>query len=269
LKLLVINADDFGFTADVNAGILDAHRRGVLTATTLMAHGAAFDDAVRLAQAYPTLDVGVHLTLVGAPRYPESVPDLLLAMAHRQIRIYDELRSQIERVLAAGIRPTHLDTHKHTHLLPPVLAQVARLSREFSIRWVRRPFDFPLQARGVPFSRRALSRWMGILRSRFHRVLEEHGCRTTDHFAGFQVTGHYDGVELARLIRGLPEGSTEFMCHPGFCTDELRAARTRLKESRRRELEALTSDEVRAAIRESSVRMVSYRDLDRIVSAPA
>jgi len=262
LKLLVTNADDFGFTCDVNAGILDAHARGVLSATTLMAHGAAFDDAVRLALRYPSLDVGVHLTLVGAPRYPATVPELMIAMARRQIRIYDDLRQQIECVIAAGIRPTHLDTHKHTHLLPPVLNAVARLANEFNIRWIRRPFDFPLQARGVPFSRRALSRWLGFLRGRFHRVLEQHGCRTTDHFAGFQVTGHYDSEELARLIRHLPEGSTEFMCHPGFCTGELRSASTRLKESRRRELEALTSDEVRTALHETGVRVVSYRDLD-------
>ena len=265
MKLLVINADDFGFTAGVNAGILDAHQRGVLSATTLMAHGAAFDDAVSLARAYPTLDVGVHLTLVGAPRYPATVTDLLIAMARRQIRVYDELREQIERVLAAGLQPTHLDTHKHTHLLPQVLRAVARLSAEFGIRWVRRPFDFPLEARGVPLSRRVTSQWLGFLRGRFHRVLDQHGCRTTDHFAGFRVTGLYDARELAALIRGLPDGSTEFMCHPGFCTDDLRAAPTRLKESRRQELDALTSDEVRAAIEETGVRLVSYRDLDREV----
>jgi len=266
LKLLVVNADDFGFTAGVNAGILDAHTRGVLSAATLMAHGPAFDDAVGLARAYPSLDVGVHLTLVGAPRYPATVPDLLIAMARRQIRIYDELREQIQRVLAAGIEPTHLDTHKHTHLLPSVLRCVATLSAEFGIRWVRRPFDFPLQARGAPLSRRALSHWLGFLRGRFHRVLDQHGCRTTDHFAGFRVTGRFDAAELALLIRSLPEGSTEFMCHPGFCTDELRSASTRLKDSRRQELDALTSEEVRSALQETGVRLVSFRDLDRLAA---
>jgi predicted glycoside hydrolase/deacetylase ChbG (UPF0249 family) len=77
---------------------------------------------------------------------------------------------------------------------------------------------------------------------------------------GFRLTGRYDAETLAQLIRRLPEGSTEFMCHPGFCTDELRAARTRLKESRRRELDALTSPEVRAALEESGV--TRYRDLE-------
>jgi predicted glycoside hydrolase/deacetylase ChbG (UPF0249 family) len=92
-------------------------------------------------------------------------------------------------------------------------------------------------------------------------VLAARGCRSTDHFAGFQITGRYTAADLARLIRALPEGSTEFMCHPGFCTDELRAAPTRLKESREKELLALTSTEVRAALHESGVELVSYRAL--------
>src|SRR5262245_64061738 len=99
-KRLVVNADDFGFTRDVNEGIVEAHRRGILTATTLMANGGAFDDAVRLAEKHPTLDVGCHLVLVsgrslltGRP-FPLTVSRLLVAIAKRQIRIYDELAAQ-------------------------------------------------------------------------------------------------------------------------------------------------------------------------------
>jgi predicted glycoside hydrolase/deacetylase ChbG (UPF0249 family) len=75
------------------------------------------------------------------------------------------------------------------------------------------------------------------------------------------VTGRYNAAELAQLIRALPDGSTEFMCHPGICGEELRGARTRLKESREEELRALTSPEVRAALAESGVELVSYRCL--------
>jgi len=261
LKKLVVNADDFGFTHDVNEGIVRAHREGIVTATTLMAHGAAFDDAVRRAWDLPDLDIGVHLTLVGAPRYPATVSDLLIALARRRIDVAGELREQIEKVLAAGIRPRHLDAHKHTHLLPQVLQRVAELSREYGIPWVRRPFDFPIQASGVPFSRRVVTRALGVLSGRFYRVLRRHGCRTTDHFAGFRITGRYDTAELCALIRGLPDGLTELMTHPGICTDELRAARTRLKESRQKELEALVSAEVRRALAENGVQLVRYRDL--------
>jgi chitin disaccharide deacetylase len=236
LKYLITNADDFGFTRDVNQGIVHAHRQGILTATTLMATGSAFDHAVALARENPELDVGVHLVLVGSEGYPPTVARLVASLG--RIRIYDELARQIGKVVDAGIRPTHLDTHKHTHLLPPVLAAVARLAEEFKIPWVRRPLA-----------------WF------FLGALARHGCRTTDHFTGFALTGRYDAARLAKLIRRLPDGVTEFMCHPGFCTDELQHAPTRLKESRRRELDALTSPEVRAALEESNIVLTRYAAL--------
>jgi predicted glycoside hydrolase/deacetylase ChbG (UPF0249 family) len=261
LKYLIPNADDFGYTRDVNDGIIHSHRQGILTAATLMATGAAFDHAVALARQNPALDVGVHLVLVGSDGFPPTIARLIGEIARGRIRVYEELSAQVRKVREAGIRPSHLDTHKHTHLLPPVLEAVARIASEFQIPWVRRPFDLPLHAGTVPWQRQAISRGLGFARARFHRVLTRHGCRTTDHFAGFQLTGRYDASELARLIRQLPEGSTEFMCHPGFCTEELQAARTRLKESRRRELDALTSAEVRAAIQESGVTLARYEEI--------
>jgi predicted glycoside hydrolase/deacetylase ChbG (UPF0249 family) len=236
VRTLIVNADDFGFTRDVNQGIVEAHREGILTSTTLMASGAAFDDAVRLANENPTLDIGCHLVLVGEPPFPATVAKLMQALALGRLRIYDEFAAQVRRILDAGLKPTHLDTHKHTHLLPPVLDAVARISEEFGIPWVRR----------VLFSQ-------GVLR--------KHHCRSTDHFAGFRLTGKFDAPTLAKLIRALPEGSTEFMCHPGRCGPELRAARTRLKESRERELHALTAPEVRAALTEAGVRLATFSQL--------
>jgi predicted glycoside hydrolase/deacetylase ChbG (UPF0249 family) len=265
-RLLAVNADDFGFTRDVNAGIVEAHLKGILTSTTLMANGAAFDDAVRLAREHPSLDVGVHFVLVGGRSLldgtplPASVAALTRRLALGRLRAYDELRAQIERIRAAGIAPTHLDTHKHTHLLPPVLDAVARLSQEYGVPWVRRPFDLPLSGPlpGVPLPTRLASRAMGFLRGRFHAKLSRHGCRTTDWFAGFQMTGRASAEAVVRLLRSLPPGTTEFMVHPGFCTGELRSARTRLKESRELELRALTSPEVLETIRAEKIELVSY-----------
>lgn len=267
-RKLIVNADDFGFTSDVNAGIIEAHRRGMLTATTLMANGAAFEDAVRLARETPSLDVGCHLVLVGGcsvePPHralPASLGELVRMVTLKRLAIHAELAAQVRKIVTAGLTPTHLDTHKHTHLLPPVLDAVARVAEEFGVRWVRRPFDFPLNGAGVSWSKRALSRSMGTLRRRFHAVLQRRGCRTTDHFAGFQLTGSLRTAELTRLIEQLPEGITELMCHPGLCGPELRAARTRLKESREREMEALVSPEARAALVRHGVELVRFRDL--------
>ena len=261
MRSLAVNADDFGFTRDVNQGIVEAHLKGILTSTTLMANGAAFDDAVRLAKEYPSLDIGCHLVLVGEPLFPATVAKLIQAVGLKRLRIYDELAAQVRRILDAGLQPTHLDTHKHTHLLPPVLDAVARISEEFNIPWVRRPFDFPLQPGGIGWRKRAVSSAFGVVRKRSERVLRAHGCRFTDHFAGFQLTGNYDAATLVELVRCLPEGSTEFMCHPGRCGEELRGARTRLKDSREQELRALTSPEVRAAIVEKRVRLTPFSQL--------
>jgi predicted glycoside hydrolase/deacetylase ChbG (UPF0249 family) len=269
-KLLVVNADDFGFTRDVNSGIVEAHRRGILTATTLMANGAAFEDAVRLALENPSLDVGCHLVLTpgesvarpGTP-LPATVSRLVSMLALGRMPVYDELAAQVRRIVAAGLRPTPRVKHKHTHVLPPVLAAVAHISQEFGIPWVRRPFDLPMRAglAAIPRSVRITSRLLGMPRKRFDAVLAAHGCRTTDHFAGFRLTGRLRTPELAALIGHLPPGTVEFMCHPGHCGADLRAAHTRLKESREAELQALTAVEVRQALDEAGVKLANYREL--------
>lgn len=266
-KLLIVNADDFGFTRDVNEGILDAHRRGIVTATTLMANGAAFAHAVELAQSCPTLDIGCHFTLIGGrsllPPFrllPQSWGELVVALARGRLSVEEELEAQLERILSTGLAVTHLDTHKHTHVLPGVLEAVARLARRYNIRWIRRPFDFPQNGSGSA-ARRLIGGSLQLLSRRFHRILESHGCRATDHFFGFALTGRLKSEQAASLIENLPPGTTEWMTHPGYCTAELLQAPTRLKRSRYEELCALTGEGVRQAIQIHGVRLAGFRDL--------
>lgn len=259
--LLIVNADDFGYTAGVNAGIVAAHREGILTAATLMADGPAFDDAVRLARENPSLDVGCHLVLVQGTGLPATVSELLIALARRRIDPYAEFARQVKKILAAGIAPSHLDTHKHTHLAPPVLDALIRVSREFGIRWVRRPVDFPMRSAAAPAAKRAVHAAVRALGARFETRLRRAGCRVTDHFTGFQITGRLGPAEMAAIIRELPDGSTELMCHPGFVTADLLHSATRLKQSRMLEYEALTSSVVRQAISARGARLAAFRDL--------
>jgi predicted glycoside hydrolase/deacetylase ChbG (UPF0249 family) len=222
-----------------------------------MATGDAFDDAVRLAKETPLLDIGCHLVLVGQPPFPDTVAQLVRAVTLRRIQIYDALAAQVRKILDSGLAPTHLDTHKHTHLLPPVLDAVARLSEEFRIPWVRRPFDFRAQPGGIGWK----NQLMHLRSGGFARTLARHGCRSTDWFAGFRITGNYNAATLADIIRALPEGSTELMCHPGILGAELLQSRTRLKQSRQDELDALTSVEVRDAVQQAGVQLTTYGKL--------
>jgi len=250
LKRLVVNADDFGFTRDVNEGILAAHLGGIVTATTLMSTGAAFDHALELAATHPALDVGCHLVLVGGSSavpphepLPASPLDLVRALALRRIRPYLELRAQLCKILDAGLSPSHLDTHKHTHVLPQVAEAVGRIAEEFHIRWVRRPLAVPLLG--------ACPTW----------VLRRHGCRMTDRFAGLRLTGRLDTAALVDFLHRVRPGTTELMCHPGYLGTELLGAGTRLKESREREVRALVSAEARQAILGAGIRLVNYLSL--------
>lgn len=258
MRELVINADDFGFTRDVNAGIVHAHREGVLTSTTLMANGDAFEDAVRLAHETPTLDIGCHLVLVqgnslvtGCP-FPETPRAVVAALFRKQLDVYAELRAQIERILAAGITPTHLDSHKHTHILPSVFKVVIRLAEEFRIPFVRLPLD-----RTAPFGRFPCE----MADPLYRRMGRRRGVRMTDHFIGFRLTGTLNEQSFAAALATVQEGSTEFMCHPGYLETELQNAATRLKESRVQELEALTSPRIRKAMSEAGITLTTYREL--------
>ena len=263
---LIVNADDFGFTRDVNEGIVEAHRNGILTATTLMANGDAFDHAVARARKTPSLDVGCHLVLVQgrsvfdpSRALPATMQDLLRTLLRGELPVYEELEAQVGRIVNAGIRPTHIDTHKHTHLLPPVLSAVARVAREFGIRWVRRPYDFGIDT-GARITKSAVALGMRVTRPGFARALGE--LKTTDHFTGFQITGSLDSGRLAATLERLPPGLTEFMCHPGKLGPELRGAATRLKESREIELAALVSPEARRVIEQRGIELVNYRIID-------
>ncbi len=248
MKRLIINADDFGFTRDVNAGIVHAHLHGVLTSTTLMANGDAFHDAVRLAGQLPTLDIGAHLVLVqgnslisGKP-FPERPRHLLVALARQQLNVYAEMRAQIQKIVDVGIRITHLDSHKHTHIVPQVFRAVVRLAKEYNIPYVRLPIDHTLP---VP----------AFIRAYYWRLATAAGVRVTDHFLGFRLTGKLTEASLLHALRNLLEGTTEFMCHPGYLDTELAHAATRLKQSRVLELQALTSPRVKQLLTESGVRL--------------
>ena len=262
MKRLIVNADDFGFTRDVNAGIVDAHRNGILTATTLMANGDAYDDAIELARANPSLDIGVHFVLIGGHSlltqrpFPKDVPSLVRAVYAGELNLYDEFAAQAQKIRASGILPSHADTHKHTHLLPPVCRALTTVAEEFHIPFLRRPADLPL-----PYCAPLSVKLVSTVMRRLARHIDPGVLRTTDHFTGFALTGRFQSKDLQALFAQLPEGVTELMTHPGHCTAELQAAPTRLKQSRAAELHALTSPETRAALEANQIELTRYRDL--------
>ena len=289
MKELILNADDFGLTRGVNAGIIRAHREGILTSATLMANGSAFEDAVEGALANPTLGVGCHLVLVGgfsvAPpeeiptlagrdgRLPASLATLVAKVTTGKIRAVDmerELLAQIEKIRRAGIDPTHLDTHKHAHAHPGVLEAVGRVARQTGIIGLRKPIeDLRDSWRSVGGNGRGVSKQLAAATAirafapRFRVVARKYGLITPDHFLGLAATGHVGPAALCRLIDTLTEGRTEIMLHPGICDADLAETGSRLQAQRQLELEGLLAPEVRRAVARHGVRLIGYRELGK------
>jgi hopanoid biosynthesis associated protein HpnK len=287
MKELILNADDFGLTRGVNEGIIRAHREGILTSATLMANGPAFDDAVERAKQNPKLGVGCHLVLVGGPavaprgeissladpdgRLPRSIGVLVAKLSSGRVRIKDvetELRAQIEKTLRAGIEPTHLDTHKHSHAHPQVLGALGRVAREFGISRVRKPVenlrDSWRMSRGEGaglLKNLMAAATVRAVASRFDAISRNYGLLSPDHFLGLALTGRLSAAALCRLIDTLPDGRTEIMVHPGICDAELARTGSRLQQQRQTELEGLLDAEVRRSVVKQGVRLISYRDL--------
>ncbi|MBV8896076.1 MAG: ChbG/HpnK family deacetylase [Acidobacteriaceae bacterium] len=165
------------------------------------------------------------------------------------LNVYGEFRAQIEKIRDTGISITHLDSHKHTHIVPSIFRAVIKLAREFNIPYVRLPLDHTTRFAGAAcqFADRY-----------YRRFAQRRNVQMTDHFLGFRLTGNLTEESFVAALQGVQEGTTEFMCHPGFLDDELRAAPTRLKEQRVRELEALTSPRIRELMDAESIHLATF-----------
>ena len=282
MRRLIVNADDFGLTSGVNRGIVEAHQHGLVTSSTLMAGGAAFENAIALAKQTPRLSVGCHVLLVdgppvldlskvstlafansGTPQFRESIVTFACRAAGRRLdeaQIEAEIAAQIQKLQSAGIQVSHLDSHKHTHMFPAVFRPMLRAAKKCGIRAVRNPFEPLLFASARNWKRRFQ---LGILRSfqkSFRQALDDAGMLTPNGCIGIIATGGLTMSTFRALIENLPEGTWEFVSHPGYNDADLARIKTRLRASRAKELQILTSEETKEILRREQIELISYRD---------
>ena len=286
MRRLIINADDFGFTSGVNRGIVKAHTDGVVTSATLMANGPAFCEAKELAKQIPNLSIGCHVVLInGEPILPAAtLPSLtqsgrfrdgLKTFAARAFtgqleatEIAAEAMAQIGRVQAAGLCVSHLDTHKHTHTFPRVLRPLLLAAAQCGVQAVRNPFGprFPLRWSELLKRPNLWARWaevgvLGIFAGKFKEAVQQEGFVTPDGTLGIEVTGTLNETLFTAIVTCIPEGTWEFVCHPGYNDPDLQSAKTRLRDSRELELRVLTSPRAREILARQGIELISYRDL--------
>lgn len=288
VKNLIVNADDLGWTEGVNRGIAEAHRKGLVTSTSLLANGQAFASALEVASANPELGVGVHLNLSDGP--PTAKPDevrgllndagemeggpesLLLRIAGRSLNLEEverEWDAQIRKIRDSGITPTHIDGHKHVQMLPGLFEIALRLAKKHGIRAIRVSHEASkLRALlssggdkkpGVVLKQGVQARGLKLLARDAREMADHAGLVTCDHFCGIAQTGVLTREGVETLLKNLPEGTTELMCHPGYVDEILRHSDTRLQESRQVELGILTDPSVRKLVATHGIRLISYQ----------
>ena len=283
---LIINADDFGLTPGINRSILELHNAGVLTSATLMATGPAFDDAIAIAKANPTLGVGCHVVLTdGIPASPPetistllgpdgrsfrpSLLDFVQALLRGRIRegeIEREADAQIRKLQHEGITITHVDTHKHSHLFPAVTRPLLRVLERTGVPAIRNPFEpaFTQQLAHAGLKRRMQIRLLNSFESRFQRLPEirDRKVLTTGGTVGVSATGNLNTTTLTQILSSLPtEGTYELVCHPGYNDNDLDRVTTRLRAHREIEMQALLSAIPSALSQPNAPTLIHYGSL--------
>lgn len=267
-RLLLINADDFGMCHAVNAGIIQALQEGIVTSCSIMAPCPWALHALAWLQQTPNVPVGVHLTAVSEqPLYRwgpllsrAEVPSLIdeAGYFYAESRIDEflgqvdldelerEFRAQIERVLAAGVRPTHLDSHCGIHVRrDPIFTMTLGLAHAYglALRVYDRPFIDELQQQGYP--------------TNDHPLLDSYDLALADKSARY-----------AQMLRNLPVGLSEWAVHPGLGNAELQAAMPSW-QVRQSDLDFVMSPAARAIVQEEGIILVDYKAVQAIWNAQA
>lgn len=285
-RWLIVNGDDLGLTAGVNAGIERAYRNGILRSASAMATGAALEDAAQISRRNPGLGIGLHLTLVGerpACR-PEEVPSLVgpdgrllpsyraflgryLRGGIRPAHVRREFQAQAARLTDAGLSLDHLDSHQHLHLLPGLLALTVELARERGILWIRapRPLSSPRNRSSLdhPLTpsppRPIVERLMFAAASGWaRRQVARAGFPVVQGSLGFDCSGHLTAGYLLRHIPSLPAGITELICHPGSGDPETQRQYGAWGYCWQQELDALTCGAARSELERGRVGLASF-----------
>ena len=261
-RRLMVTADDFGFDPEINAGVIQAHERGILTHTSLMARGPCLDEAISAGRELPRLGLGVHLTITSpSSGEPLHHGEFLRHLARGRLTlpgIKREWRGQITLLRDRGVALTHLDSHQHLHLFPPLFPLAAALLQEFGIPRMRIPFALRSAegTRLVPRLMLSASIAAALLLTR--RRPPPHA----EHFHGFDISGRLTTARLVRIIQSLPPGTTELMSHPGRDNGAL-DERHGWDYHWEQELAALTSPEARAAILDNQVQLAYHEATTR------
>ena len=277
MKQLIVNADDFGLTPAVNRGVVRAFQSGIVTSASLLVTGAAFEDAVALARQNPELDVGLHLALVEerAVLGPDVLPTLVdetgrfpstsMEFIQRAIlggiswhEVEQEIAAQIALFQTTGLRLSHLNSHQHLHMFPPVFQIVRRLARGMDNVWVRNPAGPWRKSPDASLGRWAQRVGLNLSCIAARGLSDGSQPQMPAGLYGFEVSGSLTRSALKQIFRRIPDGLYELICHPGEDDADTQTRYSHWGYRWAEELETLTDPETRTALEEQGIVLTSF-----------
>jgi chitin disaccharide deacetylase len=277
LKHLIVNADDLGLTPGVNRGLLRAFQDGIVTSASLLVTGSALEHAVALAQQNPELDIGLHLALVEerAASDPGMLPTLvdetgrLPSTSGEFLRraflgrinwaeVECEIAAQVARFENTGLRLSHIDSHQHLHMLPPVFEIVRRLTRGMDDVWIRNPAGPWRKSPGIRTWRWVQQVGLNLTSLSARALHGSSSLQMPDGMYGFEVSGCLTRRALEQILRKIPDGLYELICHPGEGDADTRTRYNRWGYRWAEELEALTAPETQVVLKEHGIALTSF-----------
>jgi len=241
MKKLIINADDFGFSIPINEAVEKCYSAGVITGASIMACGEYFNEACARLRELKKQEIGVHFTLTGSlkpatenaalvrsllsgkdtfvPAYKDLAMLLLRGKISRE-EIFIELKAQIKKIIAAGFNITHLDSHEHIHMFPPVLEGVMKIAKTYNVPYIRVPIE-KLRVISKDFKMIDLVRYAGlrVFTRGAQKKLRDENIGYNNAFLGHFHSGRINDPVLSFMLRTLSEGVTELAVHPAAASE--------------------------------------------------
>lgn len=261
-KYLIVNADDFGLSSEINDGIIDTFQNGLVRSASLMTTEDGFADAIEKIKKPPLLDIGIHLNIVrGKPK--RSLIYIFFRRIFNKRGLETEIRQEFERQIRTaidqGVKITHLDTEKHLHAFPFILGIVIELAKKYEIKSIRFPFE-----EAVSLRKAGLRQALKILLSRLFirrcsRLFDQSGIQRPDFFYGISLSNRFSVDNLKELVDNLKPGVSELSCHPSAKSGGETPSSFIKNESRDRERKTLTSPELLDYLKEKDITLTNFR----------
>ncbi|MBI5048504.1 MAG: ChbG/HpnK family deacetylase [Deltaproteobacteria bacterium] len=264
-RYLIVNADDFGLCEEITNGILKSYKQGIVTSTSVAVNGDYFNKSINLLKD-SGIDAGIHLTFVGGEKpvsgpidglidnnglflktYGEIIPRLITGRFDKKA-LKKELHAQVSILKDAGIGLSHIDSHQHLHLLPPLRTILIDIANQFKIKWIRVP-----QSNLVTIG----SMGINILGFLLKKRLSAQQLCSTNNFMGFENRGRINEAVLLAKLQNLKQGITELMVHPGYDASK----RYDWGYSWEEEINGLTSETVKELVKENGIVLTNFREI--------